>query len=302
MWNALLDKVMETGSTETFQRELHCHLKRKTVQDYGDQAGNEQNLNLVPCRNCGRKFEQANLERHEPICSKVTNKKKKVFNSYKQRVAGTEVSSVRGLSAAKMPQPVSHWKQQHEDFINTIRSARLATDAVKKGLPLPPPPPASINPDYIECPYCNRRFNETAAERHISFCKTNVNRKVVARHDPTPSSFHPQAPPPPAQVQLASKQPTRPMRAPAIPSTSYQAPRGPPVQPVPPIRTAQAVHSRPVTLPAPSAVGSPSRGKLSSAAQAVMGVRADYNDPSTSRPSANMRGPPEARGPPTTQQ
>ncbi|GCC36822.1 hypothetical protein chiPu_0015322 [Chiloscyllium punctatum] len=211
---------------------------------------------------------------HEPICSKVSNKKKKVFNSYKQRVAGTDVSSVRGPSAAKMPQPVSHWKQQHEDFINTIRSARLATDAVKKGLPLPPPPPASINPDYIECPYCNRRFNETAAERHISFCKTNVNRKVVARHDPTPSSFHPRAPPPPAQVQLASKQPTSPVRTPAVPSTSYQAPRGPPVQPVPPIRTAQAVHSRPTTLSSPSAAGSPSRGKLSSAAQAVMGVRA----------------------------
>ncbi|XP_078413615.1 zinc finger C2HC domain-containing protein 1A-like [Cetorhinus maximus] len=242
----------------------------------------EQNLNLVPCRNCGRSFEPSNLERHEPICSKAANKKKRVFNSYKQRASGTGVSSVRGPPAAKHSPPVSHWRQQHEDFINSIRSARLATDAVKKGLPLPPPPPASINPDYVECPYCNRRFNETAAERHINFCKTNVNRKTVPRQAPPPSSsYQPRAPPPVAQVQLASKQPTSSARVPALSSTSYQPPRGPPVQP--PVRKTQPTYSP------PSTAGSPSKGKLTSAAQAVMGMTRDYDDPSTSRKSASMK-------------
>ncbi|XP_067901812.1 zinc finger C2HC domain-containing protein 1B-like, partial [Heterodontus francisci] len=265
-------------------------------------AHGEQNLNLVPCRNCGRSFDPNNLERHEAICSKVTNKKKRVFNSYKQRAAGTGLSTVRGPSAAKLHSlPVSHWRQQHEDFINSIRSARLATDAVKKGLPLPPPPPPSINPDYIECPYCNRRFNETAAERHINFCKTNVNRKVVAKQAPQPSSsYQPRAPPPMAQVQLASKQITSPARIPAVPSTSHQPPTGPSVQPTPPIRTAQAVYSHPKTYSQPSTVG-PSKGKLTAAAQAVMGVKPAYNDPSTSRTSAGMRT--DGKGqPPYTQQ
>ncbi|XP_038673012.1 zinc finger C2HC domain-containing protein 1B-like isoform X1 [Scyliorhinus canicula] len=233
----------------------------------------QQNLNLVPCRICGRSFESSSLERHEPICSKVVTKKKRVFNSYKQRAAGTGVSSVRGPSATKQkPASVSHWKQQHEDFINTIRSARLATDAVKKGLPLPPPPPASVNPDYIECPYCNRRFNDTAADRHINFCRTNVNRKVVSKQAPQPApSFQPRAPPPMAQVQLASKQPRPTAKVPAVPSTSFQPPRGPPVQP--PVRTSQAVFSHPTTYSPPSAVGSQlSRGKLTAAAQAVMGI------------------------------
>lgn len=36
---------------------------------------------------------------------------------------------------------------------------------------LPPPPPSS-NPDYVQCPHCGRRFNETAAERHIPKCST----------------------------------------------------------------------------------------------------------------------------------
>lgn len=34
------------------------------------------------------------------------------------------------------------------------------------------------HPDYIQCPYCMRRFNETAAQRHINFCKNQTSRRV----------------------------------------------------------------------------------------------------------------------------
>lgn len=30
--------------------------------------------------------------------------------------------------------------------------------------------------DYIQCPYCQRRFSENAAERHIKFCKEQASR------------------------------------------------------------------------------------------------------------------------------
>lgn len=30
--------------------------------------------------------------------------------------------------------------------------------------------------DYVQCPYCSRRFNEKAAERHINFCKEQAQR------------------------------------------------------------------------------------------------------------------------------
>ena len=30
--------------------------------------------------------------------------------------------------------------------------------------------------DYIQCPYCSRRFNESAAQRHIDFCKEQSAR------------------------------------------------------------------------------------------------------------------------------
>ncbi|KAF3822561.1 hypothetical protein GH733_007935 [Mirounga leonina] len=30
--------------------------------------------------------------------------------------------------------------------------------------------------NYIQCPYCQRRFNENAADRHINFCKEQAAR------------------------------------------------------------------------------------------------------------------------------
>lgn len=39
-----------------------------------------------------------------------------------------------------------------------------------------PPPPKSENRDYVQCPHCARRFNQTAAERHIPKCKDTVNK------------------------------------------------------------------------------------------------------------------------------
>ncbi|XP_036024972.1 zinc finger C2HC domain-containing protein 1B [Onychomys torridus] len=137
------------------------------------------NQKLFPCEVCGRCFAADVLERHGPICKKLFNKKRKPFDSLKQRLQGTDIPTVSHPPQPKgQPMRKSNWRQQHEDFINTIRSAKQCTLAIKEGKPLPPPPPPTINPDYIQCPYCMRRFNETAAQRHINFCKTQPSRCV----------------------------------------------------------------------------------------------------------------------------
>ncbi|XP_076408859.1 zinc finger C2HC domain-containing protein 1B isoform X3 [Peromyscus maniculatus bairdii] len=137
------------------------------------------NQKLFPCEVCGRCFAADVLERHGPICKKLFNKKRKPFDSLKQRLQGTDIPTVSQPPQPKgQPMRKSNWRQQHEDFINTIRSAKQCTLAIKEGRPLPPPPPPTINPDYIQCPYCMRRFNETAAQRHINFCKTQSSRCV----------------------------------------------------------------------------------------------------------------------------
>ncbi|KAM6082361.1 LOW QUALITY PROTEIN: zinc finger C2HC domain-containing protein 1B [Chlamydotis macqueenii] len=81
--------------------------------------------------------------RHDPICKKIFKMKRKPFSSLKQRL-GTEVTTVKKQPPLK-PGKKSNWRQNHEDFINTI-SSKHVSKALKEGHALPPPPPPSINP------------------------------------------------------------------------------------------------------------------------------------------------------------
>ena len=144
----------------------------------------EEPLHLEPCSFCGRKFAPESLHRHENICQK-TSRKRPVFNSSKQRsVQGCEIKPQRSSNSLKSsnsksvakPSIKSNWRAKHEDFIRTVRAAREVSVAMKQGKELPPPPPPTINPDYVQCPHCMRRFNATAAERHIPFCAEQSKR------------------------------------------------------------------------------------------------------------------------------
>ncbi|XP_063780013.1 zinc finger C2HC domain-containing protein 1A isoform X2 [Pseudophryne corroboree] len=140
----------------------------------------EENLpldDLRPCKICGRTFILATLKKHIPICQKAAVKKRKTFDSSRQRAEGTEISLVKPIKPKpEPPKKQSNWRRKHEDFINTIRAAKGLGQILKEGGELPPPPPPTYDPDYVQCPYCQRRFNENAADRHISFCKEQAAR------------------------------------------------------------------------------------------------------------------------------
>lgn len=75
-----------------------------------------------------------------------------------------------------------NWRKKHEEFIAAIRAAKEMQAHLARGGKLSdlPPPPPSENPDYIQCPHCNRRFNEGAATRHIPKCATMLHNKPKA--------------------------------------------------------------------------------------------------------------------------
>ncbi|CAL8293037.1 unnamed protein product [Lota lota] len=146
---------------------------------------------LTPCKICGRSFFPKVLKKHTPICQKAAAKKRKTFDSSRQRAEGTDIPILKPIKAkAEPPKKPSNWRRKHEDFIATIRAAKGLTQVIKEGGPLPPPPPPSYDPDYIQCPHCQRRFGENAAERHIKFCREKAARmpkgKVVAEVKKTP--------------------------------------------------------------------------------------------------------------------
>jgi len=131
--------------------------------------------NLQPCSNCGRTFNPETLERHEKVCH--GQKQRKVFDSRKMRLQGTEASTVKRKASPppSKSKDKANWRAKHENLIATLKAARGQGPAVAP----------VVDPGYVECPYCNRNFNEHAAERHIPFCKeqsarmpkTSVNKK-----------------------------------------------------------------------------------------------------------------------------
>ncbi|KAM8966467.1 zinc finger C2HC domain-containing protein 1A [Pelodytes ibericus] len=138
---------------------------------------NLSNEELRPCKICGRTFFPVTLKKHIVICQKAANKKRKIFDSSRQRAEGTEISTVKPVKPRpEPPKKQSNWRRKHDEFIATIRAARGINQTLKDGGELPPPPPPSYDPDYVQCPYCQRRFGENAADRHINFCKEQAAR------------------------------------------------------------------------------------------------------------------------------
>uniref|UniRef100_A0A671T996 Zinc finger C2HC domain-containing protein 1A n=1 Tax=Sinocyclocheilus anshuiensis TaxID=1608454 RepID=A0A671T996_9TELE len=189
---------------------------------------------LLPCKICGRNFFSKVLKKHVPICQKTAAKKRKVFDSSRQRAEGTDIPTLKPIkpklqsssssSKSDKPEPPkkqSNWRRKHEEFIATIRAAKGLDQVMKDGGPLPPPPPPSYDPDYIQCPYCQRRFSENAADRHIKFCKEQASR--ISNKVKFPGSDKAK---PPARTQHKPP-PTKKANSPAVSTVSTVSSRLP---------------------------------------------------------------------------
>ncbi|KAG8194294.1 hypothetical protein JTE90_004525 [Oedothorax gibbosus] len=134
------------------------------------------------CSICGRNFNQDRIEKHVTICKKAASKKVKVFDATKMRTKGTEAEQFvrKGLVKSEpKSSKKSDWRKKHNEFIEAIRQAKLVQQHLANGgkvSDLPPPKPSDTS-DYVQCPHCNRKFNEGVAERHIPKCKNILSNK-----------------------------------------------------------------------------------------------------------------------------
>ena len=54
------------------------------------------------------------------------------------------------------------WRKKREEFKSTLQAAKEAQRHLAKGgdlRDLPPPPPSDTS-DYVQCPYCHRRYKD----------------------------------------------------------------------------------------------------------------------------------------------
>ena len=140
------------------------------ADDGGAGGGGE----MSECSVCGRHFNSDRIAKHELICAKThtTNKQPTRPNTAKPSTTTTTHTPPPAAAAT------DKWKSKHNDFQQAIQYAKQLTAAQQQGIPLAqlPPPPPSANPDYLQCPHCQRRFSPTAAERHIAACANTINK------------------------------------------------------------------------------------------------------------------------------
>jgi len=142
-----------------------------------DEAYPSQNIRLYPCDVCGRNFQQESLMKHTKICKKTAQKGRKIFDSGKQRADGSDVIYSKTKETKKTEAPSSNWREKHNEFIKTVRNARVVSEAIKTGAPLPKFEASAVPSDYVNCQFCGRNFSSGAAERHIPFCETQSKRQ-----------------------------------------------------------------------------------------------------------------------------
>lgn len=94
---------------------------------------------LLPCAICARTFMPQSLEKHARICERAAAKKRKPFDSAKQRIQGTELAEFQPKQETRrhLDERIasrSSWKKNHDDFLKTIREARGELVSLSKTL------------------------------------------------------------------------------------------------------------------------------------------------------------------------
>lgn len=74
------------------------------------------------------------MRRHARVCERSATRKRKIFDSLKQRVEGTELAQFHQKSYAKKPETCAtptdvkvkknKWKEKHLELMDTIRAAK----------------------------------------------------------------------------------------------------------------------------------------------------------------------------------
>ena len=151
------------------------------------------------CSHCGRQFVYTALEKHEKICQKVFQNKRKAFNTQQQRIKNSEQAVLmkqgqieekkkEKMGLLKNKNSIPKWKLQSEEFrqicradtnnnsnnnstFNNNNNNKFNSMANKYANYKP----SVITDSYIPCKFCNRKYNEEAYNKHLAGCERRYN-------------------------------------------------------------------------------------------------------------------------------
>ena len=134
-----------------------------------------EEVERAECSICGRKFAVDRLSKHEKVCKKAKIKDdSRPKPKEKPKIVKAE------------PVASNKWRDQHKEFVESMKYMREVKKREEKGLPLSDlkAPKRKEDSSLIQCPHCLRKFNERfsqilileAANRHIPICSNVVNK------------------------------------------------------------------------------------------------------------------------------
>uniref|UniRef100_A0A182NDK3 C2HC/C3H-type domain-containing protein n=1 Tax=Anopheles dirus TaxID=7168 RepID=A0A182NDK3_9DIPT len=146
---------------------------------------------LLPCPICLRKFAPASLTKHTGICERVQTKKRKPFDSSRQRREGTELASYlpknfglpqKTVSSSNEAIPVRKLSLSKTPTFERkeINSTAMSTSMPSASSTPKPALKRSMSQQNEPCPYCERCFGMKAYDRHVEWCreKALLNRNI----------------------------------------------------------------------------------------------------------------------------
>ena len=138
-------------------------------------------VDRAACDCCGRQFAVERLNVHQRVCrqqkqKEARSKKKRPTKAAPTRATADSLQKEEAVRQLKEKTKLK-WRQQHQQFIHTIRSAKADSSGER-------PPLEGVTSsdmgmgmgmesvdDRIACPHCSRKFAEDALERHAKVCE-----------------------------------------------------------------------------------------------------------------------------------
>lgn len=164
----------------------------------------EVDISLEPCPICTRTFAPQTLKKHIVICERAAIKRRKTFDSSRQRREGTDLADFLpknfGLPPSKQEskqspadrtqrQGTTPLLQKKENDVakvtlpakKTVSSAPVVNSATKeKSKPIL----SRLVPTAEPCPHCGRSFGPKAYDRHVEWCKEKA-RIANSQYNPS---------------------------------------------------------------------------------------------------------------------
>lgn len=189
------DQEMQDDDDDYYYKNQSNNYSSSSNQFLESEYDNEE---LHDCPHCERRFRYEALQKHVKVCEKVFLKKRKVFDQSKVRlqhikelnqidpftakVLKKSSTSTRPSSATSATPSKSNWRDQSNAFREAMKAARNfnnQSSGSSSSSTLAAPSSPYIDPSFIQCPNCLRRFNQKAAERHLPICK-NIQAKPTS--------------------------------------------------------------------------------------------------------------------------